>query len=282
MSSWITVHPSFDEVTEITDDEAKDAIAYMRAHNVEVIDLPDEKAVRENVERALEENPNANVAHWNHGSPEAWIGDDEKPVLDLKNVKLLKGKEAFASNCSSAEKVGKEAHKQGCVYFGYEDIVSFTTDALPEFQEAFNFWIKRRLDGLSPWEAFLKTREKMTELIDHLYKTGRILASFCMRRVRDIVVCYTPDHPPEESDCRFRKTAIRLWGPTVAWRITRKFPIAVALFFMGFGIALHDFAHQVWELKGTVLSLEGGYLGFVFIIVSFVLLVQGLWRRFRE
>lgn len=44
--SWICCHPIFDDVTVITDGEAKDAIDYMKKHNVQVIDLPDEKAVK--------------------------------------------------------------------------------------------------------------------------------------------------------------------------------------------------------------------------------------------
>lgn len=284
MTSWITVHPIFDDVTVITDDEAKDAIDYMKNHNAEVIDLPDEKAVRENFEHALKENPEANVAHWNHGSPEAWIGDDEKPVLDLKNVKLIEGREAFASNCSSAQKLGKEAHKHGCIYFGYEDVVSFTTDALDEFKEAFNFWIKRRIDGLSPVEALRKTKEKMTELIDKLLESGRVLAAACMRNDRDLTVCYTPETPPEESDCPFRSFAIRQWGPQIGWRLTLNFPLAIALFFMGLGILLHDYFHALWCEGGykAILSPQGGYFGCVILIVGFLLAYYQIWSMLKS
>jgi hypothetical protein len=38
---------------------------------------------------------------------------------------------------------------------------------------------------------------------------------------------------------------------------------AALIFLVGYGIALHDFAHQVWELKGTPVSMEGGYIGFL-------------------
>lgn len=34
----------------------------------------------------------------------------------------------------------------------------------------------------------------------------------------------------------------------------------------GIGAALHDYMHQVWQLKGTVFSLEGGYIGFAILI----------------
>ena len=49
--------------------------------------------------------------------------------------------------------------------------------------------------------------------------------------------------------------------------------LATVLIFVGYGVALHDFAHQVWELKGTVISLEGGYVGFTILLVGLVILI---------
>jgi len=51
------------------------------------------------------------------------------------------------------------------------------------------------------------------------------------------------------------------------------FLISLILIFVGYGVALHDFAHQVWELKGTVISLEGGYVGFTILLVGLVILI---------
>ena len=45
-------------------------------------------------------------------------------------------------------------------------------------------------------------------------------------------------------------------------------------FFVSYGVALHDFAHQVWELKGTVISLEGGYIGFLGMLLAFLYLMK--------
>jgi len=49
--------------------------------------------------------------------------------------------------------------------------------------------------------------------------------------------------------------------------------IAWIMLLIGYGIALHDFAHQVWELKGTVLSLEGGYIGFIIMFIGLIILL---------
>jgi len=43
-------------------------------------------------------------------------------------------------------------------------------------------------------------------------------------------------------------------------------------FCFSYGVALHDYMHQVWELKGTVFSLEGGYVGFIGMVVAWILL----------
>ena len=58
--------------------------------------------------------------------------------------------------------------------------------------------------------------------------------------------------------------------------ITRKKMLVIALIltFVGYGVALHDFAHQVWELKGTVISLEGGYVGFIMLLIGLTFLLN--------
>jgi len=58
--------------------------------------------------------------------------------------------------------------------------------------------------------------------------------------------------------------------------VTRKKMLIIALIltFVGYGVALHDFAHQVWELKGTVISLEGGYVGFIMLLIGLALLLN--------
>jgi len=50
--------------------------------------------------------------------------------------------------------------------------------------------------------------------------------------------------------------------------------IALILTFVGYGVTLHDFAHQVWELKGTVISLEGGYVGFIMLLAGLIMLIN--------
>ena len=268
------IRPVIDEVTEITYDEAQDVLDYFDEKEVRYIDLAKDDATRENVEKGLKTNPNMSVLHYDHGNKTSWIGEDGA-VVDLENVELLRDRQCYCDNCSSAAKLGVEAWKLGAVYWGYKEIFMFTTDSLEEFKTAVNFGIKRHIDGFSWKECLEEAKAKMTELADKLVAEGKILAASCMRRDRDIMVCYTADSPPEpeEPSCPLRRLAVRLFGTKVGWKITRKWAVSIAIFFLGFGISLHDFCHALWEVGGypKILSWQGGYIGYVLMLIAFLL-----------
>ena len=156
MSKYIFIRPKFEQVTEITFEEAQDAIDYLKGKGETIIDLAVQDAVREKVETTLKENPDANVAHYDHGNETSWIGNDERAVVDLNNVDLLAGRECYCDNCSSAKTLGIEAWKRKAkAYWGYKDIFYFTTDAKEEFQEFVNNGIKRHVDGYG-WKECLE------------------------------------------------------------------------------------------------------------------------------
>lgn len=48
--------------------------------------------------------------------------------------------------------------------------------------------------------------------------------------------------------------------------------IGQVLFWFGLGVLVHDYAHQVWELKGYHNLLEGGYIGLVILICGWIIL----------
>ena len=208
---WLIVAPLFDDVTVDTFDEAQDVINYLKEKNVEYKCLLDNEATEEKVTKTLAEFPKCNFGHWDHGSPDAVWGDDNKPIINMSNVEILRNRDCYNSNCSSADKLGKEVWKLGGVFWGSTDLVSYTRDALKEFKEAFNYGIKRRIDGFSWAECLEKTKTRMTELADMLVDAGKTLAGACMREDRDILVCYTPSCPPTPEDtwCPFRKLALK-------------------------------------------------------------------------
>jgi len=41
--------------------------------------------------------------------------------------------------------------------------------------------------------------------------------------------------------CPLRKVALKLFGPKIGWKLNKAFPISAAIYFFGFGVAVHDF-----------------------------------------
>lgn len=113
----------------------------------------------------------------------------------------MKGRGAYAQNCSSAKHLGAKARREGCeAYFGYTEPFVYTSDAKEEFKRFVNEGIKRRVDGL-PWKQCLDITKKLaTELIDALVEAGKVLAASCMRFDRDHLHCWGEgiEEPPEE------------------------------------------------------------------------------------
>lgn len=222
MSLFINVAPKFDEPTEYSYGFNRKIVAEAKKRGHTVIDLTIEDAIREKVEEALEANVDAFVIHYDHGSENALIGNDERAVIDLLNVHLLSDREVYNMNCSSAKILGVEAYKKKAVaYWGFTDVVYFTTDALPEFEESFNIGFLLKLDGKTWSECLEKVKQRMSELVDKLVDEGKAMPAWCMRNNRDILHCWGDNieqPPPQESECWFRRLAVRLLGP-VGWRI---------------------------------------------------------------
>jgi len=276
------IRPVFDSVTEITFEEAQDVLNYFKDKGVEYIDLAKNDAAKEKVEEVLSENPDAGVLHYDHGNETSWIGADEKAVVDQKNVGLLAGRQCYANNCSSAKKLGVDAWKLNATYWGYKNVFVFTTDSLEEFKEFVNNGIKRRVDGFSWKECLIKTKELANKLIDQLIAAGKGLAASCLAWDRDILVCYNAE--PPTSDCLFRRVAIRVFGHGVGWKMTRTFPFSIALFCLGFGIALGKLTHLFWEIGGLeeVFSLQGDYVGYGLMFVGFLLAYYQIWSLLKR
>jgi len=284
MADWLMIRPVFDEVTEITFDEAQDVLNYFEEKGIEYIDLAKDKATKENVEKVLRENPNIKIAHYDHGNETSWIGSDEKPCVSTQNVNVLKGRECYCNNCSSAKKLGVEAWKLKAIYWGYTEVFVFTTDAKEEFKQFVNHGIKRRVDGYSRKKCLEMTKNLANKLIDKLVKAGKGLAASCLRWDRDHLVCYTEDMPPEETDCPARKLAIKIFGSKIGWKLSRTFPFSIAFFFLGLGILLHDYFDALWHIGGykEILSLQGGYFGAAILVAGFLFAYYQVWSILKK
>jgi len=81
--------PKFDEATEYSYKWAE-RLREQIGNRMDIILLLISDAVRDKVEKALKENPDAMLIHYNHGEEDALIGQDTRPVVDLGNVNLLR------------------------------------------------------------------------------------------------------------------------------------------------------------------------------------------------
>lgn len=220
---FICVRPRFDTATKYSWEWCQEIVDLLEREGKRYIDLSIADAVRSTVEAALKANPDAMLLHYDHGGEDCLYGNDAKPAIDLANNKLLKNRVSYNMNCSSAKRLGADSTlRYDTIYWGYMDVVSFTTDATNEFKEAFNYGFKLFLQIGGDWAVVLRlTKEKMTEIIDGLIKKGKVFAATHLRRDRDILVCYTPENPPEPpppSDCPIRGALIFLFG-LAAWKI---------------------------------------------------------------
>jgi len=274
MPEYIPIRPRFDEATVFSHKFAERIIDWLKEKGKSFIDLSDVDAVRDKVHTALKQNPSAKVIFFNHGDETSLMGNNGIPVIDMENVDLLTGREyTFTLACLWGKEGGAQAWRENCrAVYCYNDVVSFTSDAQEEFTLAFTegFFLREE-QGLDWKEILQKMKELMTELTGKLIGQGKLIAASCMEHDRDILVIYNGGSEPP-TPCPFRMGAVRVFGPRIGYKIPRRVGWGILLFLAGWGLALHNFAHGVWELKGTAVSLEGGYIGFTLVLIGFFLL----------
>jgi len=271
----ILVAPKFDEPTSYSYEWSREIRKMLEEKGFQVIDISGRAVSREEVEQVLKQNPNVIYIHYNHGNTDCHYGSETVKVVDLKNAVLLSGREVYCMNCLSARELGVEAYKNGALaYYGYIEVFSFSTDALDEFKEFANAGLKYKLEGHT-WEECLKLVKELAEqLCQKLVEAGKYMASILLKQDADALRCYTPNNPPTDTKCILRKVALKIFGPKLGWRISRTTGFGILLTLIGWGIVAHDFAHQVYQLKGTPLSLEGGYIGLALNLIGFILLTS--------
>ncbi len=270
MNTAILVAPKFDEATEHSYDCSRDIKSQLEKHGYEVIEVNGGRVHKELVEEKLKENEGAIYIHYDHGSEDAHYGSETEQVINTENVGLLSGREVYCMNCSSAKKLGVEAWRKGAkAYWGYNDVFVFTTDALDEFKEFSNSGLIFRLGGKDWMECLRLTKQLAEDLAQKLAKEGKIIASVILQNDANILRCYTPDNPPDESGCVFRRTALKLFGNKVGWRISRKYAISVLLLGLGTGIFIHD---RILEWEVLSCRLHGIDAGFFLVFIACLLL----------
>jgi len=192
----ILIRPRFDDPTKYTFDFAAEILAWCRQAGISVVELAETEAIRSRVEEELAKEGVDLFIHYDHGNEDALIGQDKNAVIDADNCQLLKGKEVYTLACLSAKNLGARVWRIGGKYWGYVDVVSFTTDALPEFRRAFNSgFLFRFVEGDTPQNALSRAKSVFDQLSLELVDDGKTMAALAMRYDGDILVYYNGHKP---------------------------------------------------------------------------------------
>lgn len=183
--------------------------------------LYDEDAVQEKVIQALGGTPKPGwFVHYDHGDEYVIWGDDEKPIIDLGNLHLLAGIHVYCTNCSSGNGLGAHAVGKGILeYWGYNDPLSFTTDAKEEFGDVFNYGIVKTIkEGLSLKDVVEEAREYGYRVAEEIRAQGKILGAACMVRDMNILHVYYEGGPePPDPECLGSRVVKNLFGWNGLW-----------------------------------------------------------------
>jgi len=211
--------PKFDEVTKISLDWCSQAMDVI-SDKIEVLDFYDGEAVNGRVLQALKDKRPQWFVHYDHGSEYVLWGDDEEPIIDLSNLDRLAGMHVYCLNCLSGKGLGAHAVGKGVLeYWGYLDSVAFTTDALEEFGDVFNYGIIVSVaEGRWLKDVVEEARQRGYDTADSLREEGKILAASAMVRDMNILHVYYEGGPePPEPECRFSRLVKRLFGWNGLW-----------------------------------------------------------------
>jgi len=274
----LVIAPNFDEATSYTSKWIQEVVNELKNQGYDITFLSD-GVKRNDVENVLKTKEIDLVIFYNHGSEDCLWGSSNEKVIDVDNINLLASKDLYTLSCLSGKKLGIEAYKKGVkTFIGYDDVFTFTTSEEDLFREAGNSGILIKLKEKVSWEeAFERMKQKFNECIE---KAKEFWTKVWLAHDRDHLVKYDYLQPPI-TKCFFRKIAIKLFGHKIGWKLSVLAMAGLILFLIGYGIALHDFAHQVWELKHTIFSLEGGYIGFFLIILGLILMLKDFYEKLK-
>jgi len=195
------IAPKFEEITshsikwfEKLVDEIKDKVS--------VVELKEKEAVREKFEETIRKNDFDIIIFYDHGEADRLIGNDRRPVVDKKNIHLLKNKVLYTMACLSARELGKEHFKNNGIFWGYDEEFVFTEEEEELFERCANAGIKYVLQGYTWEEAYKKTIEEFNKAM----KEARLLwTKIWLQHDRDALRLYSKNSPPREDKSLTRR-----------------------------------------------------------------------------
>jgi hypothetical protein len=222
LKSSLAIRPLFDEVTSYSYSWCEEVIGWLRNAGYEVTDLAKDRATRIEVENAIKAGNPSLIVFYDHGNRYGLAEQGgEGYVIDKKNDILLKNREIYTLACLWGSDGGIDAWKKGAkAVWCYTKEFAFSTDALTEFGRFANEGLRLRLEGKSWAECLRMAKELARELASRLVEAGKYIAAVLLSRDAEILVCYTPENPPE-SRCPLRRALIKLFGPRIGWSLPR-------------------------------------------------------------
>jgi hypothetical protein len=280
MIEAIMVRPNFDPASEYSFKWAQRLMDAVK-DRVSFVDLAADNATRERVESALESSPRADFVFEDHGSEEGLAAQGgEEYCIDKANDQLLEGRVVYTMACLWASDGGVDAWRKGArVVVGYVKEFTFSPDYEELFCRAANSGYVAYADGEADWGKIKQVMiEEFNRAIDECDDPW---AKMWLLWDRDCLRIYPVDAP--ESKCLFRRLALRLFG-TPGWRLSKAFPISVALYAFGLGVLIHDYCDALYEVGGVreVLSFQGGYIGAIIMTAGFLLSYYEINNLLRE
>lgn len=201
----LLIAPVFDDVTKYSVKWANNIKSLLK--NLTVLD--GRPITRAEVESAL--IGKSLLAFYDHGNEYGLYGSVDEQVIDEDNIDKLPLM-VYTMACLSAKDCGVKIWRSGRTFWGYHDVFSFTTDALPEFEQMANSGIILVSQGKTWSEAYDSTIQLGNQLSKSLADKGDYVSSVVMDSDVKALRLYDSTHSPTESTCPFRTVALKLFG----------------------------------------------------------------------
>lgn len=165
------VIPQFDLPTQYTASWAQYAVDLCKKSSMQYAVISGKGATRSGFEKAVSTHSPELVVHFDHGTPEALLGDGGQPIYDGQNLSVLQGRMVYSFSCQSASRLGRQAMGAGVRgWLGYSVEVGFNVKILD--------WM--RMIAIAPIQYLLRgfslstTYESLKSLYDLFIDRARI------------------------------------------------------------------------------------------------------------
>jgi len=206
----LNVAPEFDTATEYSFSWNQDFLKKASEYNPEpeITSLLKGDANKSRFKDELEDNDI--LIFFDHGNKDVLIGQNKVALLTSSDAHLLNGKKVYTMACLSAQELGKEAFKKGCLeYWGATESIGFTIEDQHLFGEVFvEGAYKRFIEGESIEDVMEQMKNHFTTQIG---ETKNPWTKIWLQKDSDIWVCWYAKNPPPE------EKPLTWWEQFIKW-----------------------------------------------------------------